>query len=372
MLQEFVQATHRVPFLSHGYRVFYAAVLNRFIAMVRKHAAVETVMLKGSYARNEHVPGMSDIDLAIVIRDNTTFDEMCEIANSICSFKQGKVLSKCPIVGEIEIFTRADVTSRMFQAYARRFSWRVVSGQPVAITNCSSDAVEKVWAQFGKFAFFHTVARTIAAPKSLLHRDSGLANALGVREVSNDHLQAYISLVRRFEELLAPFVSADDPYPKEFVADHVGPFTGCGDMIKKQYILVEDFEIPKDATEIVLDAAWSECWWLTPSFVGPNAMRFVIGPFGDRGNRMWSEMNLQTVRYQWRGGFLNNVTSEGFLSRYAYNDLVRLMRTLSLNSLMPDCDFEVPAMVRVGEKVDRAGFQELYEVLASVQYPEEQ
>ena len=370
MLQEFVQATHRVPLVSHSYRVFYAAVLNRFIAMVREHEAVETVMLKGSYARNEHVPGLSDIDLAIVIRENTTFAEMCEIANSICSFKQGTLLSYCPIVGEIEIFTRADVISPMFQAYARRFSWRVVSGEPVAITNCAPDAVEKVWAQFGKFAFFHTVARSIAGPKLLLHRDSGLANALGVREVAIDHVKAYISLVKRFEELLEPFVSADDPYPKEFVADHVGPFTGCGDMIKKQYLLAEDFEIPEDATEFVLGAASSECWFLPPSFVGPNAMRFVIGPFGDRENRMWSEMNLQTVRFQWRGSFLNNVTSEGFLSRYAYNDIIRLMRTLSLNSIMPDCDLDVPAMVRHEGKVSLAEFQRLYEVLCSVQYPD--
>jgi hypothetical protein len=141
-------------------------------------------------------------------------------------------------------------------------------------------------------------------------------------------------------------------------------------MIKKQYLLAEDFEIPEDATEFVLGAASSECWFLPPSFVGPNAMRFVIGPFGDRENRMWSEMNLQTVRFQWRGSFLNNVTSEGFLSRYAYNDIIRLMRTLSLNSIMPDCDLDVPAMVRHEGKVSLAEFQRLYEVLCSVQYPD--
>ncbi|MCP4190673.1 MAG: nucleotidyltransferase domain-containing protein [Planctomycetaceae bacterium] len=369
MLQSFVQATHRIPVLSHGYRAFYAVVLNRFIAAVRHLPAVETVMLKGSYARDELVPGMSDIDLAIVIRDDTTFSQLYEIAETIFAFKQGMVLSHCPIVGEIEIFSHSDATSSMFEGYSRRFSWRVVWGVPVRISESSYDSVERIWTQFGKFVFFHYVARHLAAPRSLLHRDMKLARAIGVHDVPSEHLKAHVALIRRFDELLAQFVSPEASYPQQFVTDCVGPFTGCGDTLKKQYILIEDYKIPPSATEFGLTDSWLDNWFLPPTFVGPNAMRFVIGPFEDREAKRWSEMNLQTVRYQWRGSLLNNVTSEGFLSRNAYNDIVRLVRALAQNSLYTNANLTVPSMVSKDAKVEKADFQRLFEIMSSVQYP---
>ena len=296
MLQQFVQSTCQFPLFSHSYRVFYSVVLNRFLAMVRRFSVVESVMLKGSYARNEHVAGISDVDLAIVVRDNTTFSAMSELAKSIVEFKCGMVLSYCPIVGEVEVFSRADVMSPMFESYSRRFSWRLLYGEPVPISNRLSVAAERIWSQFGKFVFFHTVARNVVSPFSQFKRDVALARTLDVRNIPNDYRGAHIAVIRRFDDLLAQFVSPDSSYPEQFETDHIGPFTGCGDPVKKQYVLVEGFELPANARDFLVDRNRGQ--FFPPTFVGPNAMRFVIGPFEDSGNRMWSEMNLQTIRYQ--------------------------------------------------------------------------
>ncbi len=366
MLQKFVQNTHRIPLFSHSYRGFYAAVLARFIATTRELPAVKSIMLKGSYARREHVPGISDIDLAIVIHDGTTYSELCELAQAIVRFKRGIVLTHCPIVGEIEVFSHADTISPMFESYSKRFSWRVVSGDSVPFLTSTSESPEQIWAHFGKFVFFHTVSPNFVPLHSQRHRVAGLARTLGISNVPSDNLAAHSVIVRSFDELLAQFVSSDTSYPRQFETDHIGPFTGCGKDFRKQYILVENFEIPKNA----LNAERKPGLCFPPTYVGPNAMRFVTGPFEDRQNQMWAEINLQTIRYQWRGSFVNNVSAdEGFLARPSFVDLVRLLCSLQKNPLVSTEGLIVPDLPPLDAVLQRENFQTLFETFQSIQYP---
>jgi predicted nucleotidyltransferase len=366
MLKTFVQSTHRIPLFSHSYRSFYAAVLNRFVSTTRGLPAVKSVMLKGSYARREHVPGISDIDLAIVIHDATTYSELCELAQAIVRFKRGLVLTHCPIVGEIEVFSHADTMSPMFKSYSERFSWRVVSGDPVPFSNSPPDTPEQIWSNFGKFVFFHTVSPNFVPLHSQRHRAAGLARTLGICEVPSDNLAAYSVLIQRFDDLLARFVSSESSYPLRFETDHIGPFTGCGNNFRKEYILVENFEPPANAVE----AERKPGLCFPPTYVGPNAMRFVTGPFEDRRNQMWANINLETVRYQWRGSFVNNVSAnEGFLARSTFVDLVRLLCTLKMNPLVPTDEFSVPDLPPKDAVLQREDFQSIYEIFESIQYP---
>ena len=73
-LVRLVTSTGRLPGFSNAYRAFYDVVLDRFDASMREHRCVSSVLLKGSFARREHQPGYSDIDLAIVIRDDSDLD----------------------------------------------------------------------------------------------------------------------------------------------------------------------------------------------------------------------------------------------------------------------------------------------------------
>ena len=334
--------------------------------MLRRFSVVDSVMLKGSYARGEQVAGISDIDLAIVIRNNTTFDELSELTQSILEFKRGMMIIRCPILGEIEIFSRADVMSPMFQAYASRFSWRLVAGDSFPISDRSPSEAERIWSQFGKFVFFHTVARNLVSPFSQFKRDAALAQTLGVRGIPNDYMGAHVAVIRPFDEILAPFVSPDSSYPRQFETDHVGPFTGCGGSVKKQYVLVERFKLPAAAREFQADR--KRGLFFPPTFVGPNAMRFVIGPFENSENRMWAELNLQTIRYQWRGSLVNQPSNDGFLGRSAFIDLIRSISALKRNPLVSNDGLIVRERPLPDATIPGEHFRSLFRILSSVRY----
>lgn len=362
-----VTTTGRLPGFSHAYHAFYDLVLRRFVARMREHRCVSSVLLKGSFARREHEPGYSDIDLAIVIRDDCDLEEMIELAKSIHAFKRRLFAFKVPVVGEIEVFKQSDARHRMFQGYSRHFSWRLVSGEPVPFSTEPLQRHEWIWYEFFKFLIFQTLSNTERIDVSATRRARRLALALGVDPIPDSHLEIHAANIRRFDELLEPLVDPDADCPDRFEADHIGPYTGSGPPYGQVYVRLDEERIPEAALNARVDR--NKNVFRLPAWIGPNAMRFVTGPFHGPSTGHWAEANLQTIRYQWRGSLLNQPFVEGAFDRSSQVDMVRLIHALGVNPLVANRVEDTPEPTPAGETPSRDDFLAVFEVLESVEWP---
>ena len=225
-----------------------------------------------------------------MIRNKPSIDELFDLIR----YKNRLVIRNCHVVGEIEIFTTSDAAHPMFQTYSRRFAWKTVSGEQLPISQTPLTTSEAIWHQFGKFVFFHTVSRQARGnPLGARRRAVNLACALGVEDVPDDLDGAHLILIRRIDELLAPYVNANLPAVHRFNSDHIGPFTGSGSPITKEYRRLKNFVLPSDAYDFVLDREKGD--YFPPTYRGPNGMRFAAGPFEGPNGMEWASRNLQTV-----------------------------------------------------------------------------
>lgn len=366
-LVRLVTSTGRLPGFSHAYRAFYDVVLDRFDACMREHRCVSSVLLKGSFARREHQPGYSDIDLAIVIRDDSDLDEMIEVAKRIHAFKQRLFAFKVPVVGEIEIFKQADAAHPMFQGYSRHFSWRLVSGDPVPFSTAPLEPHEWLWYEFFKFLIFQTISNVDRIDISATRRARRLARLLGVDPIPESHLEIHAANIRKFDELLAPLVDPDAPCPDRFEADHIGPYTPSGPPVVQTYIRFDGDVIPSEAVQARADR--SKDVFLLPALIGPNAMRFVTGPFHGPSAGHWANVNLQTIRYQWRGSILNQPFVEDAFDRSSYVDMIRSIHALGRNPLVANRLEDTPEMIPPGTNASEADFRKVFTTLDSVDWP---
>ncbi len=366
-LVRIVTTTGKIPGFSHAYRAFYDLVLNRFDARMREYRCVSSVLLKGSFARREHEPGYSDIDLAIIIRDDSDLDEMIEVAKRIHDFKQRLFAFKVPVVGEIEVFKQSDAAHPMFQGYSRHFSWRLVSGDPVPFSTTPLEHHEWLWYEFFKFLIFQTLSNVERIDISATRRARRLARTLGVDPIPETHLEIHAANIRRFDELLAPLVDPDAPCPERFEADHVGPYTASGPPFAQTYLRLDGDRIPEEALQARADRDKDVV--LLPALIGPNAMRFVTGPFDDSSKEYWRNVNLQTIRYQWRGTLLNQPFEMGAFDRNSYIEQVRMIHALGRNSLVANRIEDTPELIPVGARPSKEDFLAVFRTLDSVEWP---
>ena len=110
-LRRFVVWSARPPF-DAVYRRLYRAVTSLAIHRLRQHACVEAIYLCRGCATGDILPGVSDIDLVIVTRDDGTFvlaasPEYKEIAHN--QFEEdGSTFNASPIVSGGRLFLRSD------------------------------------------------------------------------------------------------------------------------------------------------------------------------------------------------------------------------------------------------------------------------
>ena len=366
-LVRLVTSTGRLPGFSHAYRAFYDLVLDRFDARMREHRCVASVLLKGSFARREHEPGYSDIDLAIVIRDDTDLEAMIELAKCIHAFKQRLFALKVPVVGEIEVFKQSDAAHPMFEDYSRHFSWRLVSGDPVPFSSVPLEHQDWLWYEFFKFVIFQTLSNVERIDISSTRRARRLARTLGVDPIPATHLEIHAGNIRRFDELLAPLVDPDAPCPDRFESDHVGPYTFSGPPFAQTYLRLHGDRIPESALQARVDRDNDVV--MLPAIIGPNAMRFVTGPFDGPAEGRWANLNLQAIRYQWRGTLLNQPWVMGAFDRKSYVELVRGINALGRNRLVTNRVEDTPKLIPVGTRPSEQDFLAVFTTLDSVDWP---
>ena len=125
--------------------------------------------------------------------------------------------------------------------------------------------------------------------------------------------------------------------------------------------------IPPEAVEARSDR--SKDVFLLPALIGPNAMRFVTGPFHGPSEGHWANVNLQTIRYQWRGSILNHPFVEDAFGRSSYIEMVRSVRALGRNPLVTNRVEDTPEIIPPGAKASEAEFREVFKTLDSVDWP---
>lgn len=94
---------------------------------------VSTVGLKGSCARGDYYPGLSDIDLYIIVNNQIDSDEFIQLCKKIAGIKKSAFFQFFDLIGEFELIFDHEVNMSSFKKYTQFFSWKNLSSSDFTI-----------------------------------------------------------------------------------------------------------------------------------------------------------------------------------------------------------------------------------------------
>ena len=109
LLQQFVVRTNSIPILRKRYVRFYQQAIKSVVRACQEFPQIETLYLRHSLTSEDWIPGLSDIDFSLIIKEVSTAEEITFL-NSFWS-KYAKLKFHFPFLGEVEISTRDELNN---------------------------------------------------------------------------------------------------------------------------------------------------------------------------------------------------------------------------------------------------------------------
>lgn len=91
---------------------------------IKQLRATYDVYLKGSCARGDFLPGISDIDLCIILKDETKDSDFVDFLTRVIELKSNWFFRYFDFLGEFEIHFNGDLALSGFAEYSKYFSWK--------------------------------------------------------------------------------------------------------------------------------------------------------------------------------------------------------------------------------------------------------
>jgi len=134
-LQNVVLNTWNYPFLKQSYRGVYKAATAIFVRNYKSIKEIESIYLRRGLTNTDWIPGSSDIDLIMIIRECVPQKEV-EVLKSI--WKKYSVLKKLfPFIGELQIVNRKELGAYFkngsLRALEARHRWCHLYGEEIKI-----------------------------------------------------------------------------------------------------------------------------------------------------------------------------------------------------------------------------------------------
>lgn len=122
----------------------YRAYLRFIVNKLKTLDGVLSIYLKGSMADESFVPGLSDIDLAIIINHQESIGTLKKIKFILDLHRASYLIRFFNILGEVEIFTQKELTSKLSQTYINHFNWRLFWGKDFSLNKEALSRVENI------------------------------------------------------------------------------------------------------------------------------------------------------------------------------------------------------------------------------------
>jgi predicted nucleotidyltransferase len=141
-LHGFVLRTWQYPGIRSAYRLLYRLALRVVTAGFAKVRGVRSIYLRRGLASQDWIPGLSDIDLFLVVDDTNAGEEQDLIGRiGDTHFRLKKIV---PFVGEVQIGTERELRNYFTWGDIRAFeapkTWRLLYGKPVTGGDYARDA----------------------------------------------------------------------------------------------------------------------------------------------------------------------------------------------------------------------------------------
>jgi hypothetical protein len=104
-MRQLVRATNDWPVANAAYRSMYRAAANAMSRLASENRAIAGIYARNSYALGTWVPGVSDIDLTIILREPT----LTEISD--LHIRYDRLRARFPMLGEVEMLDESHVSA---------------------------------------------------------------------------------------------------------------------------------------------------------------------------------------------------------------------------------------------------------------------
>lgn len=302
-------------------RGLYQLLWRIFRGALVRQPRVAGLYVKGSFARGDYRPGLSDIDVFIIIEDHLAFPELLALLDFTRRLKDWPVFRP---VGEIEVATAAELMFCQSQTgfcYLDQYDWKWEWGvQPLGLFRRKRPQPSELAALYIEvFTYLHhfSLVRVARPPEMGLEQKmlSLLAKLVpGERpqpglDITGIHRQALLYLDRRVVEVTGglPFVEL----PAE-ASQGLGPFTVRTSFHRLRFRYLDRPPAPAPAPGETVDhklLVFPELWisetlgsfmhhcWFDPDSA-PEPLRVV-------NQSLFDSIQRQVLLMQWRGYYVN-------------------------------------------------------------------
>ncbi len=97
--------TSRLPAIRRLYQQIYAAAVRRLAADLSVEKNIVSLLSRNSYADRTYEPGLSDIDMSVVIEDDLSGTDIIRLLSHI-DYVMSETRQRYPMLGEIPVYTR--------------------------------------------------------------------------------------------------------------------------------------------------------------------------------------------------------------------------------------------------------------------------
>lgn len=117
-----------IPIIGNILRIPYYLLIAYFSLKLKAFSGVKTFYLKGSCARGDFYPGLSDLDLCVILNSEHTTREFLTLTEWFVHLKQSIFFQFFDVLGELEILTLDQISHPEFKRYSAFYSWKLMWG----------------------------------------------------------------------------------------------------------------------------------------------------------------------------------------------------------------------------------------------------
>lgn len=249
ILRRFVLATSFPPFLQI-YRAIYALVIYSAVLLFRRYPAIKAIYLRRGVAKEEILPGISDIDFGVVVEG---MDEKEKKELSL-TYKKFARITKLPDQAFLEIYEEENFlnyfenTRRRYRFMEAKATWKLLYGKDY-LAECKAYPLEEIYGGlYNEIKVWWTLFswRLLQATKN--HDDVAIRNNVCYKTVSE-----IIKISLAFNHRILTFNRDESlELAKAFLSEKEKELVNRLESIARKRFVINDKEILDDTTKFLL------------------------------------------------------------------------------------------------------------------------
>lgn len=256
-------------------RLLYKAVIKYIVFILSRQKIISSICLKGSCARNDYIPGISDIDLCLIL-NNPTSEEFITLSNRVNKIKQNIIFKYIDLIGEIEVHLCHETNHNDFNNYKKFYSWKIIFGKDFNnFKELELSKIEKV-----SFAIFKYISlpksSQLAHPKSQERRLANIAKILNIKFEFDFKEEFKVNSTKLLKEI--------DNY---ILAENLNTNIQTSPQIKP------DFICPFNCSSFNLET------------INNTNINSFLAFFWDTENEHFKQLSALFIKFQWKSYFFN-------------------------------------------------------------------